>query len=335
MFKTFRNIFGLSKTYISTHKPIHDPDQFLTLDDFHDSTAATEPLSNISSSDTPFHPYPNKSSFLLGDWYWNHGVQKSQASFKQLVGIIAADEFKKEDILNTPWSTVNKRLGESKFDKDSGKWEDMDAGWMKTPVSIDVLFHSRMKYKGSLKHVVGDLYHRSITAIIKEKLAHSSNMKLFHYEPYQLFWAPTRDSDEIHIHGELYTSSSFINAHRTLQESPGELGCDLPRLVIALMFWSDATHLTSFGNAKLWPLYMYFGNKSKYQRCKPSCHLCNHVAYFQTVRVVFFSFFSDGLNFWGSYRILSRILPLSMSGEAQIGPLWPIANVKPFTCNWV
>src|ERR1700692_4795001 len=49
------------------------------------------------------------------------------------------------------------------------------------------------------------------------------------------------------------------------------------------MFWSDATQLTSFGNAKLWPTYMYFGNESKYRRCKPSCHLSNHVAYFETV----------------------------------------------------
>ncbi|KAG1857827.1 hypothetical protein F4604DRAFT_1931350 [Suillus subluteus] len=47
------------------------------------------------------------------------------------------------------------------------------------------------------------------------------------------------------------------------------------------MFWSDSTHLTTFGNAKLWPLYMYFGNESKYHCCKPTCNLSNHVAYFQ------------------------------------------------------
>ncbi|KAG2737310.1 hypothetical protein P692DRAFT_20883715, partial [Suillus brevipes Sb2] len=72
-----------------------------------------------------------------------------------------------------------------------------------------------------------------------------------------------------------------MDAHRELQESPREVGCDLPRVVVALMFWSDATHLTTFGNARLWPVYMYFGNESKYRRCKPSCNLSNHVAYFQ------------------------------------------------------
>ncbi|KAG2067230.1 hypothetical protein BDR04DRAFT_1129692 [Suillus decipiens] len=32
---------------------------------------------------------------------------------------------------------------------------------------------------------------------------------------------------------------------------------------------------------ELWPTYMYFGNESKYRRCKPSCNLSNHVAYFE------------------------------------------------------
>ncbi|KAH7917271.1 hypothetical protein BV22DRAFT_1026716, partial [Leucogyrophana mollusca] len=31
------------------------------------------------------------------------------------------------------------------------------------------------------------------------------------------------------------------------------------------------------------PLYVYFGNESKYRRCKPSCNLCAHVAYFQNL----------------------------------------------------
>jgi hypothetical protein len=63
--------------------------------------------------------------------------------------------------------------------------------------------------------------------------------------------------------------------------------CDLPRVVAGLMFWSDVTHLTSFGDAKIWPLYMFFGNESKYFRCKPSSNLCHHVAYFQSVSVLF------------------------------------------------
>ncbi|KIM55613.1 hypothetical protein SCLCIDRAFT_78560, partial [Scleroderma citrinum Foug A] len=53
----------------------------------------------------------------------------------------------------------------------------------------------------------------------------------------------------------------------------------LPQQIVGLMLWSDATHLTTFRTAKLWPLYIYMGNKSKYMHCWPSSNLCSHAAY--------------------------------------------------------
>ena len=52
------------------------------------------------------------------------------------------------------------------------------------------------------------------------------------------------------------------------------------------MLWSDGTHLTAFGMAKLWPLYIYMGNESKYMCCQPSANLCSHAAYFHTVSLL-------------------------------------------------
>jgi hypothetical protein len=49
------------------------------------------------------------------------------------------------------------------------------------------------------------------------------------------------------------------------------------------MFASDATMLALFGTAKLWPLYVCFGNDSKYRRAKPSENLSEQVAYFEKV----------------------------------------------------
>ena len=48
-------------------------------------------------------------------------------------------------------------------------------------------------------------------------------------------------------------------------------------------FWSDSTQLIAFGDTKLWPLYVFFGNKSKYRRFQPTNNLCSHVVYFQVV----------------------------------------------------
>ncbi|KAI0647705.1 hypothetical protein C8Q79DRAFT_999321 [Trametes meyenii] len=45
------------------------------------------------------------------------------------------------------------------------------------------------------------------------------------------------------------------------------------------MPWSDSTHLADFGTASLWPIYVQFGNQSKYERAKPSARACHHAAY--------------------------------------------------------
>jgi Plavaka transposase len=191
-------------------------------------------------------------------------------------------------VRHTRWAKIDAELGQNDFDGDSssveeGVWEDEDAGWHRSPIEISVPFHNRAKNSGPKNFIVGELYHRSLVSVIHEKLVDPHDDQYFHYEPFQLFWNPTDSSDDIRVHGELYTSPAFLEAHRELQDSPREPGCDLPRVVVAMMFASDATHLTSFGNAKLWPCYLFFGNESKYHRCKPTYNLCNHVAYFQAV----------------------------------------------------
>ena len=241
-------------------------------------------ITGAGNDGTLFGPYPNESSFLLGDWYWNHGAQKSQKSFKELLDIVSSPIFTPDNIRHTRWSAINKTLGLADFDDGGEEWEDEDAGWRRSPIAIDIPFHRQMKSSvGSLRRVVGHLYHRSIVSVIKEKLANPVDNQHFHYEPFELSWRPTLESEETRVHGEIYTSSSFESAHQALQDSPGEPGCQLPCCVVALMFWSDETLLTSFGKTKLWPVYMFFGNESKYRRCMPSLNLCNHIAYFESV----------------------------------------------------
>jgi hypothetical protein len=206
------------------------------------------------------------------------------------VSIVGNPQFHPEDIRNTKWTKIDVELGRNDFDgwtkdvdNDDGEWMDEDAGWKKTPVSISVPFTKKTKTPGTKIYTVGNLYHRSLVSVIREKLANPQDNQLFHYDPFELFWRSPGASKDIRVHGELYTSAAFLDAHRDLQESPGEPGCSLPRVVVAMMFSSDATHLTSFGTAKLHPNYLYFGNESKFCRCKPTCHLCNHVAYFQSI----------------------------------------------------
>lgn len=311
-FRTPRNAFRLLRQYFSSSPPSHDPEELVDFSDLCDghgevpNAQASEDSDNIVG-DVPqdmmpsiplpmssFSPYPNESSFLLGEWYWNGGRQKSQADFRSLLDIVGRPDFCPEDVRCTNWHAIDAKLGENEFDEEghttvgdgSEEWLD-DSGWRKSSITVSVPFHRRAKHPGPKDFFAGHLYHRSLVSVIKETLSDPVESQHFHYEPFALLWEkhPTSDSEDarVRVHGELYTSPIFLEVHRDLQEAPNEPNCTLQKVVVACMFLSDATHLTQFGTAKLWPGYLMFGNYSKYRRCRPSCNLCHHIAYFQGV----------------------------------------------------
>ena len=290
---TSRNPFGLWRRYNVDTLPLHDPEEHIQLCDVidnwpRDSDEATNSPNAASHGQNPFYPYPNKSSFRLGEWYWTGGIQKSQESFSKLMKIVGDKQFHPEDVRSTRWKEINNMLSVNDFDEDvvgdeDVEWLDEDTRWKKTTVSISIPFHHQMKRPRPQEYIIGDLYHCSLISVICEKLKSRHEGRHFHYNGFELLWKPTEESADIRVHGEIYTLPAFLEVQQEIYDSPGEPGCNLPRVVVALMLASDATHLTSFGNAKLWPCYCFIGNESKYLRCKPNCHLCNHVAYFQTV----------------------------------------------------
>ncbi|KJA13340.1 hypothetical protein HYPSUDRAFT_151696, partial [Hypholoma sublateritium FD-334 SS-4] len=294
--KSPSNKFGLFRQYLASSFPDHDPDSNMQAVDLSD--AAVDHNKVDISPTFLFQSYPNQNAFLLGEWYWNNGSQKTQDDFQKLVNIISANDFNPADIRDIAWTSLNKRLGESSDSEDI--WlEEPDARWQETLITLSIPFRQK-KSKSAKKSSTGakekqcsnlqsytfpPFRHRSIVAILKEKMANKHDFQNFHLEPYELRWRRKNmpDATSTRVHGELYTSPVFLEMHEEIQALVGEPGCVLPRVLIGLMFGSDATHLTSFGNASLWPCYMYFGNESKYRRCKPTCSLCNHVAYFQKV----------------------------------------------------
>ncbi|KAG6905806.1 hypothetical protein DXG01_000630, partial [Tephrocybe rancida] len=262
---TPENAFGLFRRYQTA--PTHDPE----------SSVSAEVLSKVtckSSHAAPsYAPYPNLNAFKLGKWYWLEGIKKSQESFSSLMGIVSDKDFVPDDVRGVNWTRINQELGMNDWDGD--EWEDVVAGWQVSSVYIQVPFHRNNDQPGEkLKQKKVDMPH-------------------FHLKPYDLMWCRNLQEEPIHLYGEIYTSSSFSQAHRNLQLFPPVPGCDLPQYVLALMFWSDGTHLTDFGNASLTPCYMQFGNESKYRRCKPSAHLMEHMAYFQELPDEFKAFASQ------------------------------------------
>jgi hypothetical protein len=279
--ETNKNSFGVYRRYFSKRFPIHDPG--CEVDASNLSNIIDSRAHNLAESS--YGPYPNENSFRLGEWYWSHGTEKSQSSFKELLNIVGSKDFQPSDVRATNWDKVNECLATEGDQKH--EWLNADAGWTRSSVKISVPFHRFAQQPGPQDYIVAGFHHRSLVSVITEKLTNQHDARFFHYEPYELLWQRPGTQSTVRIHGELYTSPAFLDAHKALQELPGEPGCDLPRVVVALMFWSDSTHLTNFGNAKLWPLYVFFGNESKYLRGKPSLNLCEHIAYLEAVRFKF------------------------------------------------
>lgn len=321
LLRSSSNKFGLFRQYYATQFPEHDPDGNIPKNLL--DTTASDSLTNTADS---ILPYPTLSSFLLGEWYWNDGLKKSQSSFANLIKVVGHPEFRPEDVSNVNWKLIDTHLGGSPDSEEVGDdWEDdsddtCNGNWTETPIKINVPFHSRMRLPGQEEFGAGKLHHRKLVSVIRDKLSRSDSKSYLHLEPYELYWQPDNNSQPMKVHGELYSSTAFVEAHRILQDSPPEPGCDLPRFIIGMMFASDGTQLTSFSNAKLWPVYLAFGNESKYRRSKPSCQAFEHIAYFESVG------FFPPLKLFGSNVISSRIRSsllqqIALVGKGQTVPL--------------
>jgi len=221
IFKSQANSYGLFHLYNHDTLPVNDPED----------TSGSADCIGVDSDANPFHPYPNKTSLLLGDWYWNQGTVKSRKCFRALLEIVGGSEFKSEDIRHTEWTKIDRELGtlvapdaHMSTSRSSFEWLDHNAGWKSTAVTISVPFPRRSVKPDPVAYSVKNFYHRSIVSVIHEKVIDPWNHHAFHYEPYALHWHPPHKTCEMGVHGELFTLKSFIDAHNQLQSSPPEPG---------------------------------------------------------------------------------------------------------------
>lgn len=294
--RTTVNSFGLFRDYPST--PTYNPDDLLGLDDLSDIPAGTRSnTATLPASKTPFAtsatsatnplpdssplagPFPNKSIEGLVTWTWTGSSTKSLDEVEKLVTFLKSDEFKKEDIADLDIKRATAAL-DAFLASSANKIRD---GWQE--VSVEISVPNGMKHKSEADAPIFEvpgLFYRPIVEVIKSAVQ-TAGARCFHYTPFKQFWRSSPDGPPERVSDEIYSSDAMVEAHTALQKQPREPNCALERVVLALMWWSDSTHLASFGNASLWPLYLFFGNQSKWLRAKPRSNLCHHVAYFPKV----------------------------------------------------
>jgi hypothetical protein len=218
------------------------------------------------------------------EWATTGSNQKSQGELNRLVtDVVQAPDFKAEDLAGFNACREYKRFDSSEKLEESGPLSgDM---WRESVVQISI-----PRGKGDAVGLeetfsVPELHHRSLVGVMKAALVDAMS-RHFHFSPFKRFWKTSTGTEE-RCFDEVYTSDAFLEADQKLQEAPNEPGCNLEKVVLGLMFWSDQTHLASFGTAKVWPLYLYFANLSKYFRGKPGSGASHHVAYIPSVRQYF------------------------------------------------
>jgi hypothetical protein len=282
-FRTAVNQFGILREY--PHRPSYDPDAFVTPEDL--ANFPVEPSMPSTSSDsgcrfTPPWPFENMSKYLLMNWYHTGSSQKTEQELSRLVkDVIGAPEFKAEDLTGFSARRENKRLDDAQITEGSGDGLLFGDDWHEVVVDIEVPVPT--KGATARRFSIPGFHHRSILEVIKTTWRSAAFSQL-HLAPFRRIHVHPDTGVETRIFDEVYTSEAFEDAHNELQKQPLEPGCKLERVVAGLMFWSDSTNLTHFGHAKVWPLYMYFANQSKYARAKPSSGACHHLAYIPSVR---------------------------------------------------
>jgi hypothetical protein len=218
--------------------------------------------------------------YRLMTWMNSGSSRVSETKVSQLVkDVILAEDFDRKHLEDF---SVRRSLRE--LDKEeNGKQVSFSDDWIQTSVTIDIPTKSRED--GPLPYTIPGFHYRPLVDVIRAAFA-DVQARAFHLMPFQRLWKDPLEGHQERIYDELYTSDTWLEAQDDLQKLPKEPGCSLERIVAGLMFFSDATHLANFGTAKAWPLYMYFGNLTKYARSSPQSGACHLVGFLPSVSFI-------------------------------------------------
>ena len=294
MFETEEDEFGRFRIYHQRptselpNMPQPDHDDFIESEEIHQAQSESlasglrMPVAFISGLSSLVGLFVNTSVALLVQWFCSGTGQKSTADAQRLIDdVILHEDFKAEDLQGVKITSELKKL-----DTFGSSLEGQ--GWKKGSVKISVPCpKEKVAEPEAAEFEVEGLLYRDLTSIITNACQDAGTENSFHKTPFKEMWKPSSDASPIRLYGEAYTSDEMLSAYEEVQKVPPHPDYpDAEHVVVELAPYSDTTMLAQFGTAVLWPLYIYFGNLSKYIRCQPSSHAAHHTAYFPSVRFI-------------------------------------------------
>uniref|UniRef100_A0A8H7XVD3 Uncharacterized protein n=1 Tax=Psilocybe cubensis TaxID=181762 RepID=A0A8H7XVD3_PSICU len=303
---TLPNEFGMYREYPTF--PEREIDDFEELDNLCNAPGLATSLPKESGSrlakamgisidaalaSNRFAPFLNATVFCLMHWFYGNSNLKSVQELDHLVkNVLLAEDFRVEHLKDFSAQRELARMDEATSSESHSSSHSQtefqrDQGWINSTVKISLPCEQHQHASEDAAPVleVPNVYHRSLVGTIKAALQDES-AELWHFTPHRLFWKPSPSSSPERIVTKIYNSDAFYNEYINLRKQQNQqvhLGDAHEIAIVALMLWSDSTQLANFGNASLWPLYLLFGNQSKYVRAHPSSFSAHHIAYLPTL----------------------------------------------------
>jgi hypothetical protein len=287
-FWTQFNKFGIVHAY--RHCPSHDPDSFLNVDELSRSCEPIVPNPAEGCRDySPPWPWSNMSIWHLMTWKETGSNLKSNSEVTWLVhDVLQALDFDIQDLslFNTSRHTSQIDATQKVIPPDVVFGID---GWKHTMVEISVPTKEKKKEGNGRTFSVDGLQYRPILNVVRAVFAEASS-KSFHLMPFKKIWKSPITGHQQRVYDELYVSDTWNEAQDDIKQRRVH-GCKLERVIAGLMFWSNLTRLAQFGHTSAWPVYLFFGNLSKYAHANPQSGCCHPIAFIPSVSFLVFSFF--------------------------------------------
>lgn len=242
------------------------------------------PLPISITPENLYSAFSSPTAGLLMCWQYSSSNLISDAAMQRLTTFLDDDAYDRRDVrVFNP--TREKKLIAQYLEDHSNPFSARN-GWKESSVHIR-LPKEQMKWpsEGDAPELeIKGVRHRSLIDIIKE-VFEDGVATTFHMTPFSQMWKVSEERS-IKVYSEAYASPAMMEAYIEVNSLPRQPDDNLERVVASLMMYSDSTHLSNFGDASLWPFYVFFGNESKYTRGKPTASACHHVAYIPTVSLL-------------------------------------------------
>ncbi|KAI0309441.1 hypothetical protein OF83DRAFT_65518 [Amylostereum chailletii] len=288
VFQTEHDMFGLYRVY--PQAPTVTPNETLAQACDAETLRMDGPpppsaplLQDLASGDEPpfFAPFSSATAAVLMVCSGTESQVQSAAQTQRLARMLGPSEDDPADLARN----LDKFTYASESARMDHHLEAVDTplherdGWKRSSVTISLPCDGVKQPEADVpKLLINNVYHRDIIDVLVTTFE-SDTAQTFHMTPFEHFWQPEPDSPAQRVYSEVYTADAMLEAYTEVQALPREPGDDLEHVVAGMLAASDSTHLANFGSASLWPIYKWWGNQSKYPRCKPSSHACNNMAH--------------------------------------------------------